>query len=189
MATGTNKDAQSRALRQISQEAPRFPDYKPLDASRSEIRLLELRPNARYELRQVSLDDKPHYAALSYYWGAAGETQSIRVNNHEVQLRTHVCQFLASLVKQFGNLTVWLDVICIDQRDFREQSSQVSVMGRIYSQASRVFSWFGESPDIDRFLCFNPDDGWEWQSLGHSPKHEELYAGFEQVFKHPYWTR
>ncbi|KAH7067231.1 heterokaryon incompatibility protein-domain-containing protein [Paraphoma chrysanthemicola] len=40
---------------------------------------------------------------------------------------------------------IWIDALCIDQTssDPREKSKQVSIMGRIFSTASRVLAWLG----------------------------------------------
>ncbi|RKL07811.1 hypothetical protein BFJ70_g16845 [Fusarium oxysporum] len=45
---------------------------------------------------------------------------------------------------------LWVDAICIDQFSDEEKSSQIPLMGRIYSQARGVFIWLGEeSEDSD----------------------------------------
>jgi len=62
--------------------------YRPLDASRSEIRLLEILGGdeldddgtmVRCRLSTVSLDDNPDFCALSYVWGDATVTAPISV--------------------------------------------------------------------------------------------------------------
>jgi hypothetical protein len=40
-------------------------------------------------------------------------------------------------------LTLWIDQICIDQETTEEKNHQVSMMSSIYSNASRVITYFG----------------------------------------------
>lgn len=68
--------------------------HPPLDAAKREIRLVRLpRPPAEHaqrptgiiialELRTVSLDDDPSYAALSYVWGDPADTVEIKINGY-----------------------------------------------------------------------------------------------------------
>lgn len=198
---------QSKALRQIADDVPRYPDYQPLAHDSREIRLLDLGPDFKYTLRHVSLDDKPCYVALSYYRGAPGTTKPIWVNGFEIQLRKTVYQFLKSLFRQFGSITVWLDVICINQRDVQEQGSQVSMMGEIYGTANCVCCWLGAgSADTDYALRRLAVPGsintpmerrskkirTSSEDIGLTVEGAELrhvYAGLEHIFSQPYWAR
>ncbi|KAH8771517.1 heterokaryon incompatibility protein-domain-containing protein, partial [Hyaloscypha finlandica] len=45
---------------------------------------------------------------------------------------------------------LWIDAICIDQRDIDEKSTQVSMMGRIYSQTQKVIIWLGPEDNFTR---------------------------------------
>ena len=45
---------------------------------------------------------------------------------------------------------LWIDAICIDQRDMDEKSTQVSMMGRIYNQAQKVIIWLGPEDNFTR---------------------------------------
>jgi hypothetical protein len=40
---------------------------------------------------------------------------------------------------------MWLDMICINQKDEDEKSGQVSMMGDIYKRAAKVYAWLGEA--------------------------------------------
>jgi hypothetical protein len=44
-----------------------------------------------------------------------------------------------------GTNYIWVDAICINQEDLDERAAQVMLMGRIYSSATRVFVWLGNS--------------------------------------------
>lgn len=45
-----------------------------------------------------------------------------------------------------SNRRIWIDALCINQRDLVERSNQVSFMGDIYSAAQNVIVWLGEDP-------------------------------------------
>lgn len=129
--------------------------YAALNIAKSEIRLLEIGPGLVCTLRHVSLCDTPPYHALSYYWGAPGEELPVRVNGEQVWLRKTLHRFFEVLQRRFLRLTIWVDVICINQRDRVEQSHQVSIMGDIYQQAASVYAWLGESDaDSDFALAY-----------------------------------
>jgi hypothetical protein len=87
------------------------------------------------------------YAALSYVWGDERQTRKIIVNDQEMQVTQNLEQALRKFRKQsefqvgFG---LWVDAICINQRDFEERGSQVQRMRQIYGQAWAVIAWLGE---------------------------------------------
>ncbi|CAG8960313.1 hypothetical protein HYFRA_00012387 [Hymenoscyphus fraxineus] len=45
---------------------------------------------------------------------------------------------------------MWIDAICINQKDNSERSSQVALMGRIYSQCQNTYAWLGEEDSFSR---------------------------------------
>lgn len=65
------------------------------------------------------------------------------------------------LRKPEESITLWIDAICINQSDIREQNSQVEMMGRIYHSADNVVVWVGEEDDrterLDKFVKCVPD--------------------------------
>ena len=133
--------------------------YTPLDPGRKEIRLLRVAPSVDQDA-QISCDiviagledPSPHYAALSYVWGDANDTEEIRVDGKPFQatqnLALAVRQFRASYVKEDGeSLYLWADAVCINQQDLPERGQQVAMMGLIYTTAHWVISWLGPSDD------------------------------------------
>lgn len=107
-------------------------------------------------LRTVKLDHKPRYAALSYVWGQ-GENpprhwfmcRSSSVSSSWTRLRiTPNCwSALWNLIRAQGDLTIWVDAICIDQHNEAEKLDQIPLMGKIFSQADTVFAWLGDGND------------------------------------------
>ena len=86
------------------------------------------------------------------------------------------------------NYAFWIDAICINQADMAERSSQVGSMGRIYSDATVVFVWLGESADTMRGLSLvhamntyaRNTWGSEFDEL--EPKEEQILALFQVNF-------
>ena len=52
-------------------------------------------------------------------------------------------------------MTLWVDAICINQKNTPERNSQVRQMGTIYRRAKEVQVWLGEDNDIDSRLFDN----------------------------------
>lgn len=127
-----------------------------------EVRLLRMLPprdsrDAREPIRCVletaSIDDMPHYSALSYEWGrpdAEAYPGSIYVNQCRMNLKVNLAAALMRLWDiSLGDSSVqiqpripplfWIDAICINQGDVAERSQQVRLMRDIYHNAFSVF--------------------------------------------------
>lgn len=100
-------------------------------------------------LEQYCLASAPGYEAISYVWGDPSETSDIICSGQQLavpkSLHSALCRFRFASQKR----TLWADAICINQRDLGEQSAQVSIMGKIYSQARQVLIWLGEETEYD----------------------------------------
>ncbi|KAK0260916.1 hypothetical protein LTS09_004692 [Friedmanniomyces endolithicus] len=118
-----------------------------------EVRLIRLKPWAPSdgdtvccEAVVITLDKAPDYASLSYTWGGPADQYTIEIDGQAVPIRKNLRRFF----QQFGSSTgdawrswIWIDAICIDQTNASEVMQQVSMMGRIYSQAFKVLVWLG----------------------------------------------
>jgi Heterokaryon incompatibility protein (HET) len=172
---------------------PTYNGYEPLYSPGTQIRLLDLKAGQEKNeivctLRHVNLVDKPDYCAMSYYWGApvpASALKSVTIGGTIVKIRPTVHSFLATLVSHLQNLTVWLDVICIDQENNEERQCQVSLMGIIFGLARKVYVWLGDS-DADSDYVF---DGLNGVIQDDRLNMRILSQCFEQLFWRPYWTR
>ena len=132
--------------------------YTPLDQSRRQIRLMYLVGNrdsskgaaVRASLKAVSLDSEPEYASLSYVWGNSEEEQLISLNDRAFAVRSNLLVALQQLQTRLGDgcsLPLWVDAVCINQRDELEKNAQVREMGAIYSRAKLVVAWLGPAAD------------------------------------------
>lgn len=101
----------------------------------------------RVDLISVDLANAPCFQALSYVWGSNDDSVSpyIQVNGHNFAVRPNLFNAIRRLRSaDFGQL-VWVDAICIDQRNLSERNHQVTIMWDIYGAASDVVVYLGES--------------------------------------------
>ena len=125
--------------------------YKPLNVEKREIRLLHitssliLQEQPQCFLETVSLDDNPHFEALSYVWGDPSLTRPIRLENCEWYATVNLEAGLRYLRSTSEDIVIWVDALCIDESSVDERNSQVLLMKTIYSNANRVKAWLGES--------------------------------------------
>lgn len=132
--------------------------YSRLSLGPDSIRLLRLKPyknqstaKIQCELFDYNLQDpseRTHlYEALSYVWGDPEDTRPIDIGEHELPVTTNLYAALSHLRNFSLERIIWIDAICIDQKNSEEKVQQIQLMAKIYSQASRVLVWLGEAAD------------------------------------------
>lgn len=57
---------------------------------------------------------------------------------------------LTDLRRLYGNITVWVDSICINQKDEGEKGLQIDLMQDIYARARVVYVWLGPDSDASK---------------------------------------
>jgi len=127
--------------------------YAPLDHDKASIRLIRVlekrndEGHIQCEIRHASIDDS--YICLSYVWGELEDEHCIVVNNRTMRVRKNLFDFLERAGKNhwLRRESLWIDALCIDQENVVERNFQVQQMGRIFSCAQEVVSWFGEDKD------------------------------------------
>lgn len=156
--------------------------YSPLKLAtgpNGEFRLLTILPglegeNIKCMLKNASISSPPRYEALSYTWGDPKGVESkfpvkgnpnqsftIAVNGQHAEVRYNLNAALFQLRHQTEPRVVWIDAICIDQRNDSEKSEQVQLMARIYSQASKAIIWLGEDDEyVD--IAFDTSEQFCW---------------------------
>jgi hypothetical protein len=145
--------------------------YAPLPKG-NYIRLLEVREGfLSHELvckfNVVCLDDcKEDYTAISYAWGnQSSPTTTVKFSDGQtLSLSATLSSLFTSLRKKQRSFTVWIDAICINQQDTAEKSSQVALMGDVYSRAEEVLLWLGdETPEThEAFRFMESKQTWSW---------------------------
>lgn len=134
-------------------EAKRY-RYTPLNPDRNEIRLLRLKKRYKWTqgkvhagLSVVSLDQGIRFTALSYEWSPQQEIQALRRvlvldGGYELEIKPNLATFFEHC-GQHGDSLLWIDALCINQRDIEEKVSQLRKMFTIYAKASTVLAWLG----------------------------------------------
>lgn len=124
----------------------------PLAPSQRNVRLLRLLPgrpeerNIHCQLYECSLlDAAGHYKALSYVWGSEvpDSEHLVYCNDVNVCVTLNLYSALHSLRDVTTVLTLWVDLLCIDQGNERERTHQVRMMRDIYANSKEVIIWLG----------------------------------------------
>ncbi|EHK42089.1 hypothetical protein TRIATDRAFT_170896, partial [Trichoderma atroviride IMI 206040] len=111
------------------------------------IRVIEISPaQSRRDaiichLRTISLLDKSEYEALSYVWGRSNDTKHILLDGSELSVTDSLFEAFTHLRDVKMTRILWVDALCINQKDDNEKSIQVRMMDKIYAQASTVLVW------------------------------------------------
>ncbi|KAJ4285977.1 hypothetical protein N0V90_013543 [Kalmusia sp. IMI 367209] len=125
------------------------------------IRVVTLHPgetNAMIEISMgvVRLSNKPKFIALSYTWGNPTDELSPPYQQYELvehhiscgqellAVQQNLYQALWQLREKQVYTPIWIDAICIDQINKEELNHQLSLMSRIYCDATWVLVWLGK---------------------------------------------
>lgn len=95
------------------------------------------------------------YEALSYAWGDVTPISTIEFpDKSHLPIAANLNAFLRCRRHHEDIIVLWIDAICINQADSKERSSQVQIMGKIYSLASCLSIWLG-TPSSDSVLAMS----------------------------------
>lgn len=140
------------ALLKARQWRQKVSPYKPL--GENEIRLLRILPANDSEPLKCSLIHynlaaaESTHVAISYPWGPPEDPHHpCIVNGVEFTVRDNAFQILTRLRQPDEAVDVWLDCLCIDQKNKPEKSAQIRLMYTIYQRARRTIIWLGHNPD------------------------------------------
>ncbi|KAK4561744.1 hypothetical protein LTR86_004423 [Recurvomyces mirabilis] len=169
--------------------------YSPLDTSQRQFRLVRILPDGsedkvKAELASFSLDAKVSYIALSYRWGAPTPLYKIQLNDQPFDIQPNLHEFLQYIRVDKGTDWYFIDAICINQNDAAERSSQVRLMGEVYSSAHSVTAWLSDATDrkfrkrMDTFIdAYSTDE----KIQAHREAFENEIVAI--VWSCIYWTR
>ena len=134
-------------------------DYLPLPAD-DWIRVLLLHPGPGPLACTISSkrikDATLHFEALSYVWGSNTRTDKFEIicNNRLLLIGSNLWSALLRIRHATKARQLWVDAVCINQKDEDEKSQQVKQMGEIYASARRVLIWMGEDLAGEAEECF-----------------------------------
>lgn len=128
--------------------------YSPLPHNRPVTRLLRLAPsvdqNAMIQCRIFEYDLEPRaedhqYEALSYVWGDAANTVEIQLNDLAFHVTRNLHTALRHLRDRDIERVIWIDAICINQKDNSKKGIQIQSMASVYGYARQVTVWLGDA--------------------------------------------
>ena len=144
-------------------------EYRPLRDS--EIRLVSFKKDQggpspfELQLEHFESPKAPSYIALSYVWGDPNNLHPVDVNSRDFNVTQNLYEALLhihelSSIFEEGlsrrsesgqaDLFLWIDALCINQRDIDEKSKQVPKMTEIFSSAYTVLIWLGPFEKLGR---------------------------------------
>ncbi|KAK4570254.1 hypothetical protein LTR86_002334 [Recurvomyces mirabilis] len=126
--------------------------YTKLDPTTQEIRLLLLKKAQNKtdpihcSIRKISLlsTPLPVYETISYAWGDTKLKSDIFIHGRATPVGYSAVQVLRRFRERDHDRVLWIDAVCINQRDDEERSQQVAMMAAIYSRCTGVLIWLGE---------------------------------------------
>jgi hypothetical protein len=174
----------SKLLKKVScattSDLPQY-EYSGLP-HKAAIRLLEVEPSGKkcFTCSLVTFDlynEAPPFDTLSYTWRNPYSQFSTQCSKFEAIDREypiicdgkalfvranprHALDMLSQPPSKFGfpcQRYIWIDSICINQKDSNEKNAQVSVMADIYQMAVRAKLWIGGMDEFsdDAFSALN----------------------------------
>ena len=189
-------------------------EYRPIRSGPNNIRLLQILPgtgdaNIFCQVFQYTLRTEKAfglYEALSYVWGDWADPHQICVKNAQDKFYGTFWVtknlFTALLRLRDADLprTVWIDAICINQKDLNERASQVQIMARIYAYAMSVTIWLGEAENdsskvldlMRRIVADDSKDSYEWKATAKTilaPESKAIIALLHRSWFRRAWVR
>jgi hypothetical protein len=116
---------------------------KAVDGEPSQHYIIDPSLNASPLLRALREKEKQPYEALSYVWGEIRGTQKIVCDNRTLLVTKNCLEALQHLRLKRKPRTLWVDSICINQKDDDEKAHQVAMMRDVYLLAKTTIAWFG----------------------------------------------
>ena len=135
--------------------------YKWKKIDENQIRLLTILPGPRNTELEGSFQvidffekgpesSRYKYEALSYFWGdKADEPNDFYIKildqgrSYRCPIRPNLMQALKRLRLEEDDRVLWVDALCLHQKDNEEKDSQIPRMHIIYNRAQRVCVWLG----------------------------------------------
>ncbi|RYP18164.1 hypothetical protein DL765_004090 [Monosporascus sp. GIB2] len=171
--------------RDVKQGCEQF-TYQKLPERGSAIRLMRLLPGndldeIRCSLETSSLD--VGYEALSYCWGKQEPLTPILCDGKRLEVTHNLKLALNGLRLPDRERTLWVDAVCINQKDNAEREQQVMMMGKIYGRARRTVVYLGEASFAGRiaFGVLRQMHQLYWEAAGRTPDFTDLKARSSEI--------
>jgi hypothetical protein len=80
--------------------------------------------------------------ALSYCWNNGSAEDTIYCDDRPMKITPNLFAALRNARATSSAMNLWIDQLCIDQKNIIDRNEQVSKMGAIYRAAGCVIVWF-----------------------------------------------
>ena len=176
--------------------------YSALPRQITNIRTIRLKRGEAREPIECDLVTEPlsgaTFEALSYVWGTTLVPYKISVNDSPFYVTYNLYCALKQLRHMKNDRVLWIDAICINQRDSTEKGSQVQIMRDIYAKASRVVVWLGKESIkttavlglLQQYKAVRPEyeDAW-WMNFVGSSEWKTIWPAIYKLAEHDWWHR
>jgi hypothetical protein len=132
------------------------------------------------------------YNALSYVWGSQPASKAIHCNGKPLDITPSLSSTLIEIfaydTTNQSRRPIWIDAVCLNQKDPEELKIHVPLMSDVYSKASLVLVYLGSAGD-DSDLAMTSAAGLVHilQVMGEGPQNEILSALGSDEPDHPIW--
>ena len=169
--------------------------YAPLELQDRHIRLLSLYPSSdenatiRCSVAPHSLNWNPPYEALSYTWGDPSDIcpKPVDFNGFPKHISSNLEAALRVLRFHDRTRILWIDALCINQKDIDEKNRQIAMMGSIYETAQNVVVWLGpesEDSELAMSTISNLNTVGDFELITKS-----AWVALENLFSRPWFSR
>lgn len=172
---------------------------------RDALRLLKLLPAPTHQdidAELIHIHDHPNriqedYEAVSWCWGTEKKDRLLRIREGDRAQHFPITANLEAALRalRYENTAryLWIDFICINQRNTQERNEQVPKMNEIYGKATKVCVWLGESTEESQkaiqFIRTEVLSLWDFDTLCGKLEHADHWLALINLMKRPWFSR
>jgi Heterokaryon incompatibility protein (HET) len=135
--------------------------YLPLE-TQDTVRVLVLHPALNFEdplqcnvihsKREYTGYKNESYEVVSYAWESQQPSRILECQGRVIFITPTVESFLRHIRKGHWSIRLWIDAVCLNQKDSVEKGQQIYNIGEIYREARKCLIWLGEERKHDSEL-------------------------------------
>ncbi|KAI0428600.1 heterokaryon incompatibility protein-domain-containing protein [Xylaria sp. FL1042] len=164
-------------------------------AGEDDIRILRLLPgragdSIQIQVEHISMSTEHEYTAISYAWGNRMALRAVFCEGKPIQIPINLCRALTHMRHPLHPIHLWVDAICINQKDEVEKSRQVRRMRTIFMKAKKVAIWLGPDTRKSAKGVFQAMDEMMKHDFSTVPPPEDLFwSDVERLFREQWFGR
>jgi hypothetical protein len=163
------------------------------------IRLLTIEPGVNtppecsLEIIPLSEAGERGFEALSYTWGK-GRFNTIKICDQDFVVTQNLYDAILALRQKDCERCLWVDAVCINQKDYNEKRVQIPMMADIYKGAETVVAWLGSvdagiAPALRLLASAARLENEEDRSAALLGKSADVYVALAAIMDCDYWYR